>query len=186
MVEIPKSYSVRRSALDFDAVAYGVGGIELYQVGELEGAQTGCSVDSERRSLTGSGPGDWSSDWIVVGLETACGDPIFLSSGPPHPVFTAMHGEGDWSPDIVASSVEKFWDYLEIFRGFAAGRGSPLELETNPPNDTEIEAYLRALLGRCDGEPAAVAFWAIQAEIGMDDERWQLRLERLLVTGELD
>jgi hypothetical protein len=185
VIDIPESYPLRRSSLGFDAVPYGVGGIELYQVGELEGAQTGYSVDTEGRSLTGSDPGDWSSDWIVFGFETACGDPIFLSSGQPHSVFTAMHGEGDWSPDVVAPSIEKFWDCLEIFRGFAAGRGSPGELEANPPNDTEIEAYLQALLRCCDGDPAAVAFWAAQAEIGMDDERWQLRLERLLATGEL-
>ena len=95
MIDIPESYSLRRAALRFDDVANGVGGIKLGQVGELDAAQTGYSVDTAGRSLVGNGPGDWSSDWIVIGFETACGDPLFLSAKPPHPVFMAMHGQGD-------------------------------------------------------------------------------------------
>jgi len=185
VADIPEIYSLRRVALGFDDVAYGVGGIELYQVGALEVAQTGYSVDASGRSLTGNGDGDWSPDWIVIGFETACGDPIFLSTRPPHPVFTAMHGQGDWSPGMIAPSIERFWDCLETFRRFAAGRGSPVEAETNPPDDIQIEAYLREVLRFCDGKPAACGFWAVEAQIGMNDERWGLRVEHLLATGEL-
>jgi hypothetical protein len=186
VIEIPQSYYSARVTLGFGSVACGVGGIELYDVSKLDDAQRGYSYDSDGRSLVGSGPGDWLSEWIVIGHETACGDPIFFSTNPPHPVFSAMHGAGTWSPRTVAPSLERFWTCLEIFKGFAVGRSNPVELQANLPGDEEIRAYLMQLLRLCDGDLAAVEFWGIQAEIGMEDEQRQERFERFLETGEWD
>jgi hypothetical protein len=181
----PERYLSRRAALDYDEVAYGVGGIALYRIAELDAAQIGYSVDTKGRPLVTDGPGSWSSEWIVIGNETACGDPIFLSATPPHPAFTAMHGQGEWTPQLVAPSIDTFWECLDTFRRFALHRGSPVEMQENLPNDWEIEIYLEDLLRLCSRDPSAVGFWAVQAQIGMEDERWRLRLERLLESGEL-
>lgn len=156
--------------LEFDEVAYGVGGVELYDLGQIEAAQTGYSVDTSGRSLVGDGPGDWRSDWIVIGNEIACGDPVFVSIKPPHPVFTAVHGQGEWTPELIAPSIERFWECLEAFRRFAIHRGSPVEAEANPPGGQEIEGYLEEILRLCDANPDTVVFWAVQAEIGMNAE----------------
>lgn len=102
MIRAPERYLSQRAALEYDEVSYGVGGIALYRADELDSAQLGCSVDTTGRSLVGDDPGSWSSDWIVIGNETACGDPIFLSVAAPYSVFTAMHGQGEWTPDLVA------------------------------------------------------------------------------------
>ncbi len=83
-------------------------------------------------------------------------------------------------PTLVAPSIERFWNLLETFRRFALHRGSPVEAEENPPDDGEIQVYVEEVLRLCDRNPDAVGFWAAQAEIGMNEDTWRLRLERLL------
>jgi len=166
----PELYSAKRTNLGFDEVNYGVGGIKLFELAELENGQIGYSVKADGQSLTGRGPGDWREDWLVIGYETALGDPVFLSTQPPHPVFTAFHGQGTWTPDLIAPSVERFWDCLDAFRRFAHRRGSPAELELNPPEEQEIEDYLSEVLHLCDGNVDTVVFWSVQAQIGMNAE----------------
>ena len=95
-----------------------------------------------------------------------------------------MHGQGEWTPDLVAPSIDTFWDYLETFRRFALYRESPAAVQQNPPADSDIETYLGDLLRLCGRDLTAVGFWAVQAQIGMDDQRWRARLERLLDGGE--
>ena len=178
---IPERYTTRRSTLLFDEVSYGVGGIELATVAKLPEAQQGYSVNTDGHPLADTELGSWSADWVVIGHEMACGDPIFLSLTAPHPVYTAMseekEEEGEWVPNLIAPTVDKFWDCLERFRRFAIEKS---------PGDHQIGAYLTGILRFCDGIPETVEFWAIQAEIGMEDERWRLRLEEFLDTGKLD
>jgi hypothetical protein len=185
MIAIPESYSEALDSLEGRKVSYGVGGIKLCPPDGLDNAQVGYSIDANGRPLVTDHPGSWSPDRIVIGNEVACGDPLFLSLVAPNPVFTAMTGEGEWKPTLVAPSIETFWKCFERFKQFAINRGSPIELERNPPSDSEIEADLNDLLRLCSEHYSAVGFWATQAEIGMDDERWQDRLERLLETGQL-
>src|SRR5215831_739456 len=139
----PDWYSTWRASLDFDGVDYGVGGVELFQPEDVPSAQLGYAVATDGKSLVGTGPGDWRSDWIVIGRETTCGDPIFVSQTKPHQVFTAMQGEGSWEPRVVAPDLEMFRDCLEIFRRFAHARGSPVELERNPPSEQEQTQFVK-------------------------------------------
>jgi hypothetical protein len=47
--------------------------------------------------LTGQSEGDWKPNWLVIGFEDLCGDPLFVdieSAG--FPVFTAAHGMENW------------------------------------------------------------------------------------------
>jgi hypothetical protein len=166
---VPNPYASKRVTLDFREIAYGVGGVELYDLGELDAAQLGYSVHPNGRSLVGSSPGEWQQDWIVIGHETACGDPIFLSTKPPHPVFTAMHGQGKWEPKMISPTMESFWECLQAFKQFAIGRGNPVDLQRNPPDEAETEAYLKEVFRFCDDDANAVVFWYVQAEIGMND-----------------
>lgn len=187
MMNAPNSYISRLMTLGSLEVSYGAGGITLRAADELQAAQIGYAVDAGGHPLVADKSGGWASDWYVIGNEMACGDPIFLSVTQPNPVFTAVHGDGRWKPSLAAPSIEAFWRCLDRFTQFANKRANPVALEENAPSDREIESYLRDLISFCGKKDyAAVGFWATQAEIGMEDERWQDRLERLLKTGKLD
>ncbi|MCU5459850.1 hypothetical protein OCA96_09205 [Bacillus cereus] len=81
--------------------------IELFNSEEIEEGQLGYSVDDEGQSLTGNGDGDWKEGWIVIGIDLYLGDPIFVDSNDENcPVYTAMHGEGDWESECIAERIE--------------------------------------------------------------------------------
>lgn len=152
MLAVPEIHASGRANLGFGEVSYGVGGVALYELSELQEAQIGYSVDDSGSSLAGKGAGNWDHRWLVIGRETALGDPIFLSANPPHAVFTAVHGQGYWSETLVAPSIEQFWACLRVFREFAMDRGSLVEAEAHPPNDLEVRAYLEQLEHICNSE----------------------------------
>ncbi|KXY43645.1 hypothetical protein OB969_15320 [Bacillus cereus] len=82
--------------------------IELFNSEEIEEGQLGYSVDGEGQSLIGNEEGDWKEGWIVIGLDSYLGDPIFVDSN------TAMHGEGDWELECIAKRIE---DIIEKVKG---------------------------------------------------------------------
>jgi len=165
----PEIYLSQRRALGFDRVNYGVGGIELFNPDSIAECQLGYAVAPDGKSLRSDAPGGWHSDWLVIGHETSCGDPIFMSQQAPHPVNTAMHGMGTWEAMPVAPTLESFWKCLALFKHFSRGRENPVDRDTNPPDDEEIERYLTEILDLCHGDEEAAAFWSVQAEIGMSE-----------------
>jgi hypothetical protein len=131
----------------------------------------GFAVASDGESLVGVGPGDWRPEWVVIGIETACGDPIFASEETPHPVFTAMHGEGAWEPTLVAPSIAVFSQCVRELHGFAAGR-SLIELDANPPTPEQQAQFLRVIRSLTNGDQDALGFWAVQIEVDLDAFHW--------------
>ncbi|MGG0203185.1 hypothetical protein [Bacillus mycoides] len=88
--------------------------IELFNSEEIEEGQLGYSFDDEGQSLVGNEEGDWKDGWIVIGIDSYLGDPIFVDSNNENcPVYTAMHGEGDWEP-CIAKRIE---DVIEKVKG---------------------------------------------------------------------
>lgn len=170
MTNLPASYAPKRETLGFDEISYGVGGIELYPVHEIESAQIGYSVDPSGMSLAGDGEGDWRDEWIVIGHETGCGDPVILSTDPPYPVFTAMHGQGAWEVDLVAPSLEQFWQCLHVYRLFAAPLGGFIGAEEHARSTEEINDYISQISGICEGDSEALVSWAVWANIDLLDE----------------
>jgi hypothetical protein len=169
-LNVPEQFLRERAAAGFDRIEYGVGGIVLLDSARLAEGQIGYSVTPEGTTLIGGGDGDWHSDWLVIGCESACGDPIFMSVIPPYPVFTAMHGQGSWDPKLVAPSIDVFWECLRRFRHFAEARSYPVQLEANPPSHDEITTYLQDVGRLCNGNADAVDFWLVQGEIGMESD----------------
>jgi hypothetical protein len=108
--------------------------------------------------------GAWQPNWIVIGCETACGDPLFVDlDAAALPVFTAMHGEGAWEPVQVAASIEAFAKCIEEFSRISVGRSNPIEREANPVSDDERTVFLRhiAELNRTSSAPE---FWDVLLE----------------------
>ncbi|HZG73434.1 MAG TPA: hypothetical protein VEY51_18000 [Chondromyces sp.] len=87
--------------------------IHLFSSEEFEEGQLGYSVDEEGKSLTGNNEGDWKETWFVIGYDEDLGDPIFIDiEDKNYPVMTAMHGEGDWEPEVMFSSLNEFLEYI--------------------------------------------------------------------------
>lgn len=168
----PGWYAKWRATLDFDTVKYGVGGIHPFQPDDVPPGQVGFAVASDGESLVGIGPGDWRPEWVVIGHDTACGDPVFASDEAPHPVFSAMHGEGSWEPKLVAPSIEAFAECLRAFQAFAAGRGGPVELEENLPTPEQQAQFLTVIRSLTNDNQDALSFWAVQIELDLDAFHW--------------
>ena len=163
-MNLPPRYNQVRAALKLGEVSYGSGGIKLLGADEIERRQIGYSVAPDGKSLCSRAHGAWRSNWIVIGHETACGDPIFVDTDEPTlPVFTALHGESAWEPQPVAISIAVFARAFEELARTAKGRSNPLERENNPLSDSERDAFLRRVAELNDGqfEPD---FWAALLE----------------------
>jgi hypothetical protein len=161
VIKTPDWYEVWWASQGFKEIEIGAGGIKLFEPEELMSGQEGYAFSSQGEPLVGSEPGDWLEEWIVIGYENACGDPFFASDEAPHPVFTALHGQGSWSPDLVAPSLTSFGECLRILTRFAQGRTSPVERESNPPSEAEQEQFINAIKLATEADPIAWMSWAV-------------------------
>jgi len=142
-MSVPVLYAQAISELASLDVSFDVGGLELFPVSALEDAQVGYSRTSDGKSLVGTESGFWQANWVVICHELCCGDPIFVDlNAPNNPVFTAMHGEGSWSPQQIAISIEAFAACFREFAIIAELRGSPVAAQEHPVEDAERAAFL--------------------------------------------
>ena len=139
-------------------VAYGYGGLKLFEADELEEAQVGYSVGADGRSLCSAERGLWQPDWLVIGCDTGLGDPIFVDIGAPNlPVFTAMTGQGLWEPKPVAISLDAFAQCWREFEQVAQGRDWPENEGANPLSKAGRDSYLGRIKETND--------WRIEADL---------------------
>jgi hypothetical protein len=69
-------------------VSFGYSSVSLCHPSELQKRQVGYSVHPDGTSLCGDEDGDWRSNWLVIGDEGECGDPIFIDTAAPgYPVY---------------------------------------------------------------------------------------------------
>jgi hypothetical protein len=170
VTKAPDWYEVWWANLDFEEIEIGFSGIQLFKPEELMEGQEGYAFTTQGQSLVGSEPGDWRKDWLVIGYETGCGDPFFALDEDPHPVFTAMHGQGSWSPDLVAPSLRSFGECLLILKQFAQSRSAPADWEKHPPSEAEQEQFVSAIKHATDGDPTAWMSWAVFMQL--EEERF--------------
>jgi hypothetical protein len=161
IVVTPPLYAALRASLPNSEISFGCGGLHLYDMSEIEDAQVGYSIARDGTSLCGAEDGAWRPNWIVIGYETACGDPLFLeTSNPALPVFTAVHGERAWAPVAVSISLEAFRASLKLFAGISVGRGNPVELNAKPLPDDERNDFLTQISALNNGE-IKMDFWDV-------------------------
>ncbi|HEU4387367.1 MAG TPA: hypothetical protein VFV34_06190 [Blastocatellia bacterium] len=138
-----KSYIDLRNDVRVASVSLGYMRVTLFPESELMEAQVGYSVSDSGEPFTGEVEGDWKTSWLVIGYEDLCGGPIFVDLAKPEfPVFTAEHGEGDWSPEMIASSFQGFAQSLEAVKRLSEGREDPVKLELNPVSPAERDRVL--------------------------------------------
>lgn len=127
--------------LHLESFDYGCFEFSLPPPTGVEEFQVGYAVDSSGNTLVGAGEGDWRENWIVFARDFS-GDPVFVDIDQPNlPVFTALHGEGTWSPWEIAPSIKAFATVLCAAKTLALGRESPIALGSNPIADHEREAF---------------------------------------------
>jgi hypothetical protein len=142
-MSVPDGYAPVLAKLPTLEVSFDVGGLKLFPVSSLEDAQVGYSRTHDGKSLVGQDSGAWKGNWMVIGRETCCGDPIFIDVEDTRlPVFTAMHGEGSWNPQQIAISIEAFAASFQEFALVAKLRTSPVALKEHPVEDAERAAFL--------------------------------------------
>ncbi|HYI77456.1 MAG TPA: hypothetical protein VEW65_07525 [Chryseolinea sp.] len=123
-------------------ISIGYRDMSFFKSNVLTEEQKGYNVDSANRSLVTGKEGDWREEWIVIG-STELGDPLFVdTSSKELRVMTAMHGEGQWDPSIIAESLAIFSKTLDDLRRLSKKRSNPLELERNPISDKERGSFM--------------------------------------------
>lgn len=126
-------YLEQRNSLLIHEVALGFRTFTLFTSDQIEAGQIGYKLDPLGNSLTGTNPGDWRPEWLVIGVEDLNGDPVFVDlSSEEMPAYTATHGQGYWSPKLVASTFTGFVCALEEIDHLGRGRRNPVELQNNP------------------------------------------------------
>jgi|SoiMethySBSTD1v2_1073268.scaffolds.fasta_scaffold03177_20 hypothetical protein len=138
-------------------VTIGMAGVELFPPAAIPGEQVGYAHSPGGEDLCGNRPGDWQRSWVVFGRETLCGDPLFVDADDPQfPVFTAMHGEGSWEPNLVSDSFAAFAATMQEMSRLSSGRQDS-ELEENPLSPAERKSLVKTL--RRLSPSAAPDFW---------------------------
>jgi hypothetical protein len=158
-IKIPDHYKQLRKRLAFDSISIGYASIELAPVENLHAFQQGYGI------VPSGDTTDWQDEWVVIGNEGLCGDPIFNdASKEEFPVYTAAYGMGEWSPQLIAPSFSSFVQILERLQSLARGRATPVEMERNPLTDKEQKAFLKSIT-RYDSNVDA-SFWQSICETG--------------------
>jgi hypothetical protein len=161
---LPEKYWKARASLGFDQINFGIGGVSLLKESEIEEAQRGYSIASDGSSLCSGKEGAWKPDWIVVGHDTACGDPLIVDVADPElPILRDFNGQGEWRPTGIAISLDAFVLSLKEFARIASGRGTPTERDANPVTTAERDGFLTRVSEVNHGR-AEMDFWGALLE----------------------
>ena len=153
-------YEEALKSIPIRSVSLGSTTVYLFDVEQLNEEQVGYSVDEDSNSLVSDEEGSWKKEWLVIGYEDLCGDPIFIDAlADGFPVYTAMHGAGSWNACLIASTLKGFAGALEIISSLSAGRESPVELEANPIPPNERDRALDEI--RKNNPGAGMEFWEL-------------------------
>jgi hypothetical protein len=151
-MSIPDRYKQLRAGVPFDGVSIGYGSVDLAPVIQLEAMQQGYSIVPAGQET------DWHAEWVVIGTDGLCGDPIFIDTSiEGYPVYTAAHGMGEWSPQLIASSFQHFVQILERLQALARGRATPVQMDEHPLSNKERDAFIDSI--RRDNSDVDVTFW---------------------------
>ena len=142
------------------SISIGFNGIALFDEKDIEKSQIGYSKSANGTNLIGSEHGRWLENWIVIGREYSLGDPIFVDvNRPDFPVYTATHGEGKWSPELICTTYPAFIQIIQKLELLATGRENPTKMEENPITQEEYNEFIAFVTDKADLED--LSFWEI-------------------------
>ncbi|TAA47602.1 hypothetical protein [Corallincola spongiicola] len=139
-------------ASGLESVYFGPSGFYLVPEPELDQIQLGYSVGTEGEDLTGPEEGDRKKSWVVIGTDTELGDPFFVDVSEPNmPVYTAMHGVGDWYENQVATSLDSFLAALSVLKSKCSENSSLIVPNENSITSISELAQLELELSKISG-----------------------------------
>ncbi len=101
-------------SLEFETIK-GYVNFVIFSKDQLDEGQIGYSTNSKGQSLITEEEGSWNRNWIVIGYETMCGDPIIIDLNEEgYPVSSLLHGIGSWEGGTpLAASLDSFYNSLK-------------------------------------------------------------------------
>ena len=151
-------YKEALKSLSFRLVSFGYMTVHIYEPEQIGEAQIGYSVSSAGSPLIGKDEGNWKENWLVIGHEDMCGDPIFIdASEEGFPVYTAMHGTGSWDANMIADNLHGFDKALQIISTISGGRKNPAELDANPLPASERNRVIAEI--QMSNPKSDMSFW---------------------------
>lgn len=134
-------------------VYFGANGFSIANESSINDLQLGYSIHSDGTDLAGSNEGDWQKGWIVIGTDTEVGDPFFVDTNEPSlPVYTAMHGMGEWSVELVSTSLPSFLESLYYLSGLSKQEFALIDPDENTITDTKELSAIEKKLHEISGE----------------------------------
>ncbi|NVJ61555.1 MAG: hypothetical protein HWE27_14260 [Gammaproteobacteria bacterium] len=136
-------------------VYFGTTGFRVADESSIDRFQLGYSKDKDGKYISGSSEGDWQKTWVVIATDTEVGDPIFVDTSKSSlPVYTAMHGVGEWDAELVATSLSSFLEILSYLYQLTKQEFALIEPNertiTNPKELAAIESKLIEISGEKD------------------------------------
>lgn len=137
VIPIPERFRQLRAAAATNRVSIGYSGICLFPLDQLQAAQQGYGIIPEGDET------DWRPEWVVVGNEELCGDPVFIDiDDDEFPVYTAAHGMENWRPQLLAFSFRHFLQIMEQLQELSRRRANPVQLQNHPVTQEENDAFV--------------------------------------------
>ena len=88
--------------------------LNFFEPNRLEEEQIGYSINPNGKSLISSDSGSWQPEWIVIGNDDL-GDPIIVDTNTASlKVLSAPHGEGSWTPFVIADSLDSLTNIINL------------------------------------------------------------------------
>ena len=144
-------------SLSIKEVFFGASGFNIVDESSINTLQLGYSIDPDGNDLTGMDEGDWQESWVVIGTDTEVGDPFFVDiSESSLPVYTAMHGNDYWEPELVATSLNSFLELLSYLHGLGEQNCPKIEPDERTISDFNELSSIQTRLQSISGE---VDFW---------------------------
>jgi hypothetical protein len=146
-------YIEKRKTIDVHEVELGHGGLWLYKPDELDKGQEGYGGD------------DWSDDWLTIAHDTSGGDPVILdlASGE---VMSAMHGQGEWSPGVIASSLDAFFAIFKALDVLSDEADFPIYDEDDPIDKDSHDRFMAVVK---ENDPDVDPWWWLMHIYGGED-----------------
>lgn len=143
-------------------VFFGSNGFSIADEGSIKDIQLGYSVHPDGSDLSGTNEGDWQKSWVVIGTDTEVGDPFFVDTSEPSlPVYTAMHGMGEWSAELVSTSLTSFLEVLDYLNSISKQKFARIDPDENTITDPKELAAIKKKLQEISGEKY---YWKIFIE----------------------
>lgn len=132
---------------------FGSNGFNIADEASINDLQIGYSVHPNGSDLSGPNEGDWQKSWVVIGTDTEVGDPFFVDTSEPSlPVYTAMHGMGEWSAELVSTSLYSFLEVLCYLNDISRQDFARIDPDENTITDPKELAAIKIKLQDISGE----------------------------------